>query len=168
MVEIYSYNSDKWLFSLLIIYHCTFLFITYLVIVSGDHLPLTGNSKCNMTPLGETTSEFCEEKICLEKVCHSMQFFMLTLNMTLILIYEHGLVKKIVHNIWFSWKTVKNRQIFAFSECYLDRNGNFFLEHFIAILVELGKLYNMCEIQLGPVCLSEKYLWNIENFSLKN
>ena len=46
--------------------------------------------------------------------------------------------------------------------------GKLFSQTFYSHFVELEKLYNMCEIQLGPVFLSKKCLWNIENFSLKN
>ena len=44
--------------------------------------------------------------------------------------------------------------------------GKLFSQTFYSHFVELEKLYNMCEIQFGPVFLSKKCLWNIENFLL--
>ena len=77
---------------------------------------------------------FAKKKFVLKKYVILCSFFVLILKMTLILLYDDGLVKGIVNNIWFSRKIAKNQRIFEFSEYYLDTKGNVFLKHFIAIL----------------------------------
>ena len=67
----------------------------------------------------------------------------------------------------FMKKRKKSADFWVFRVLF-GHKGKLFSQTFYSHFVELEKLYNICESQLGPALHSKKLLWNIENFSLKN